>query len=94
MGKEQYEERTKDCSNWITTPRPIKDKSSCFQVFTKSETRPRVYRFLLVPRVTGLGVGVFDTLSDSIQHLNFAQKMINSIFNLILLYSRFNSKYC
>ena len=63
-------------------------------VFTKRETRPRVYRFLLVPRVTGLGVGVFDTLSDSIQYLNFAQKMINSIFNLILLYSRFNSKYC
>ena len=38
-------------------------------VFTKRETRPRVYRFLLVPRVTGLGVGVFDTLSDSIQCL-------------------------
>ena len=39
------------------------------------------------------GLGVFNTLSDSIQYLNFAKKMINLIFDSILLYPRFNSKY-
>ena len=38
-------------------------------------------------------LGVFDTLSDSIQCLNFAKKMIHSIFDSISLYPRFNSKY-
>ena len=38
-------------------------------------------------------VGVFDTLSDSIQYLNFAKKMIHSIFDSILLYPRFSSTF-
>ena len=37
-------------------------------------------------------VRLFDTLFDSIQCLNFAKKMIHSIFDSILLYPRFNSK--
>ena len=40
-----------------------------------------------------LFLGVFDTLPDSIQCLNFAKKIIHSIFDSILLYPRFNSKY-
>ena len=36
---------------------------------------------------------VADTQSDSIQCLNFAKKNIHSIFDSILLYPRFNSKY-
>ena len=38
-------------------------------------------------------VVVADTQSDSIQCLNFAKKMIHSIFDSILFYPRFNSKY-
>ena len=34
-------------------------------------------------------IGVLDTLSDSIQCLNFAKKIIHSIFDSILLYPRF-----
>ena len=40
-----------------------------------------------------LNLGVFDTLSDSIQFFNFAKKRIHSIFYSILPYSTFNSKY-
>ena len=38
-------------------------------------------------------IGVFDTLSDSIQCLDFAKKIIHSIFDSILLCPRLNSKY-
>ena len=40
-----------------------------------------------------LAVVVGDTQSDSIQCLNFAKTLIHSIFDSILLYPRFNSKY-
>ena len=43
--------------------------------------------------LVGTKLVVFDTQSDSIQCLNFAKKTIHSIFGLILLYPRFNSKY-
>ena len=37
------------------------------------------------------GIGVFDTLSDSIQYLNFAKKWFNSLFNSKIS-RKFNSK--
>ena len=56
------------------------------------EEMPKVSGFV-VDNQPDLRVVVGDTQSDSIQRLNFAKKTIHSIFDSILLYPRFNSKY-
>ena len=65
--------------------------STCIMQMTDSDTQ-----HLVIPSSGTnhlLYLGVSDTLSDSIQCLNFFQKMIHSIFNSISLYPRLNLKY-
>ena len=68
---------------------PIEENVTSVTIDIVTDTQTNMWKW----GSTLLGLGVFDTLSDSIQSLNFAKKNIHSMFESILLYPRLNSKY-